>query len=135
MSQPDKSAFAVPGPEEIFQTGLDEGEFRIQKCGDCDAHIFYPRALCDKCGSPKLETVVAAGGGTVYSTSVVRQRPDDGPDYNIAIVELAEGPRMLTRVEEIDPGEVTIGMDVSAFVGEIDDQKVVLFRPAGGGSN
>ena len=131
MGQPDKFDFSVPGPEEIFQTGLEEGKFRIQKCGACDAHIFYPRALCNKCGSPNLETVVAAGVGTVYSTSVVRQRPEDGPDYNIAIVELAEGPRLLTRVEDIDPGEVSIGMDVAAFIGKIDDKKVVLFRPTG----
>lgn len=121
-----------PGPEEIFQRGVDDGEFNIQQCGDCGKHVFYPRGLCPHCGSLKLSFAAASGNGTVYATSVVRQRPEDGPDYNIAVVELAEGPRMMTRVVDIDPSDVEIGQAVEAFVGEVDGAKVVLFRPAGG---
>ena len=46
-----------PGPEASFREGLAAGEFRIQKCGDCDSHIFYPRAMCPECGSMNVVTL------------------------------------------------------------------------------
>ncbi|HEX4111054.1 MAG TPA: OB-fold domain-containing protein, partial [Stellaceae bacterium] len=73
----------------------------------------------------------ASGKGTVYSTSVVRQRPEDGPDYNIALIDLAEGPRMMSRVTDIPAPEVKIGMAVEAYIGDLDKETLVLFRPAG----
>ena len=120
------------GPDAAFAAGLAEGEFRIQRCGSCGAHIHYPRALCLKCGSSELETVRASGRGTVHATSVVRVRPEHGENYNIALVDLAEGPRMMTRVVDTAPEDVRIGDAVTAFVGEIEGEKVILFRPAGG---
>lgn len=120
------------GPDAAFAAGLAEGEFRIQRCGRCGAHIHYPRALCPKCGSSELEAVPASGRGTVHATSVVRVRPEYGENYNIALVDLAEGPRMMTRVVDTAPEDVRIGDAVTAFVGEIDGEKVILFRPAGG---
>ena len=118
------------GPDALFAAGLEEGEFRIQRCASCGTHIHYPRALCPACGSRDLETVRASGRGTVHATSVVRVRPGHGEDYNIALVDLAEGPRMMTRVVDTDPQDVRISDAVTAFVGEIEENKVVLFRPA-----
>ena len=132
MGQPTEALFAAPGPEAVFRDGLEVGEFLIQKCGECASHIFFPRALCPDCGSARLGSVPASGKGVVYSTSVVRNRPDRGGDFNIAIVELAEGPRLMSRVVDVEPEAVTIGLAVEAFVGEIDETKVVLFRPAAG---
>lgn len=119
-----------PGPDAVFAAGLEKGEFRIQRCASCGRHIHYPRALCPDCGSADLESVLASGRGTVYATSVVRVRPGHGEDYNIALVDLAEGPRMMTRVVDTDPQDVRIGDGVTAFVGEIEGNRVVLFRPA-----
>ena len=116
-----------PGPLKVFEDALARGEFKIQQCKDCGRHVFYPRHLCNHCGSNNLKWVAASGRGTVYSTSVVRRRPDKGGDYNIALVDLEEGPRMLSRVVDIDPVEVTIGMSVSAHVGVIDEQPAVVF--------
>ncbi len=132
LSDPITTAesFDARRPEAEFQEGLERGELRIQKCGACGFRVFYPRLLCPKCGSARLESVVAAGRGRVYSTSVVRERPDAGSDYNISIVELVEGPRLLTRIVDVDPGKVRIGMAVDAFVGELDGHRVVLFRPS-----
>jgi uncharacterized OB-fold protein len=59
---------------------------------------------------------------------VVRLRPEDGADYNIALIDLAEGPRLMSRVVDSAPQDVRIGDDVTAFVGEIDGNRVVLFR-------
>ena len=123
-----------PGPDAVFAAGLEDGEFRIQRCGNCGAHIHYPRALCPECGSADLAAVRASGRGTVYATSVVRVRPGHGENYNIALVDLAEGPRMMTRVVDIAPENVRIGDAVTAFVGEIEGDKVVLFRPAAAAS-
>ncbi len=122
--------FQGTGPDAAFEAGLAEGEFRIQRCASCGVHVHYPRALCPDCGSAELDAVPASGEGTVYATSVVRVRPGHGEDYNIALVDLAEGPRMMTRVVDIDPEEVRIGDAVTAFVGEIEGNRVVLFRPA-----
>ena len=127
--------FAGPGPYQVYQEALAGGEFRIQQCNSCGKHFFYPRAVCKYCGSPDLKWVVPTGNGVVYSTSVVRQRPEKGPDYNVALVDLEEGTRMLTRVVEIDPEQVTIGMQVQGFVGEIDGEPAYVFRPATGGNS
>ena len=130
MNATADNSFAGPGPEAVFQEGLAEGQFLIQKCDGCGAYVFYPRALCPDCGSPRLTVCEAGGGGTVYSTSVVRQSPKAGPDYNISVIELSEGPRMMSRVVDMDPAEVKIGMAVKAFVGAIGETPVVLFRKA-----
>ncbi|MCC6201549.1 MAG: OB-fold domain-containing protein [Gammaproteobacteria bacterium] len=126
-------AFAGPGPEAIYEEGLTQGVFRIQRCRACGAHVFYPRALCLCCQSPDLEWVTASGRATVHATSVVRQKPEDGGDYNIALVDLEEGPRMLTRVVDIAPEQVRIGMQVMGSVGAVDGEPAVLFRPSAGG--
>ena len=127
--------FTGPGSYQVYQEALASGEFRIQQCNHCGKHFFYPRAVCKYCGSPDLKWVVPSGNGIVYSTSVVRQRPEKGPDYNVALVDLEEGTRMLTRVVEIDPEQVTIGMQVQGFVGEIDGEPAYVFRPATGGNS
>jgi uncharacterized OB-fold protein len=124
------SPFAGDGPERQFRTGLAAGEFNIQRCGGCGKYVFYPRALCNHCGSPELKWEKASGDGTVYSTSIERTKPEAGGDKNIAVVELAEGPRLLTRITDIAPAEVKIGMKVTAHIGEADGIKMILFRKA-----
>ena len=57
----------------------------------------------------------------------MRQKPEKGGDYNVALVELEEGPRMMSRVVDVDPAKVTIGMAVSAHIGLIDGQHAVVF--------
>ncbi len=104
----------------------------IQHCKNCSGYIYFPRALCPHCASPDLEAQEASGRGTVYSTTVVRRKPERGGDYNVALVDLAEGPRMMSRVEGIAPDEVRIGMEVTARILARDDGNLVVFVPAGG---
>jgi uncharacterized OB-fold protein len=66
----------------------------------------------------------------VYTTSVVRQRPERGGDYNLALIDLDEGPRMMSRVEGIEPTEVTIGLKVKAKVDTSGDDPIVVFEKA-----
>ncbi len=104
------------GPESIYEEYLAKGEFRIQLCNGCERHVFYPRALCPHCGSSSLQWAKPTGAGTVYSTTVMRRRPEAGGDYNVCLVALQEGPRLMSRVEGVAPTDVFIGMQVKARI-------------------
>ena len=123
----NKNDTGQPGPLQVFEDHVSQGEFRIQQCKDCGGHVFYPRYLCNHCGSSDLKWVEVSGRGIVYSTSVVRRKPERGGDYNISLIDREEGPRMMSRVMDVDPDQVTIGMAVSAHVGLIDDKPAVVF--------
>jgi uncharacterized OB-fold protein len=114
------------GPEKRFFDALAEGRFEIQRCAACGKHVFYPRVLCPHCGSERLDWVAPSGRGTVYSTTVVRRKPADGGDYNVCLVDLAEGVRLMSRVVTVAPTEVKIGMAVKARIAE----GLVEFTPA-----
>ena len=116
----------MPGPEKIYQDKLAQGIFEIQRCSACAKHVFYPRVVCPHCGDERLEWTAPSGRGTVYSSTVIRRKPADGGDYNVALVDLAEGPRMMSRIVTSAPDAVRIGMAVKARVAE----GVVEFTPA-----
>ena len=114
------------GPEKQYFDKLAAGRFEIQRCAGCGKHVFYPRVLCPHCGGERLEWVAPSGRGTVYSTTVVRRKPADGGDYNVCLVDLAEGPRMMSRVVCVRPEQVKIGMAVAARIAD----GLVEFTPA-----
>ncbi len=118
------------GPEHDYKQKLEQSRFEIQKCGACAKHVFYPRVLCPHCGADKLGWVAASGNGVVYSTTVVRRKPDVGGDYNVALVDLAEGPRMMSRVAGLEPAAVKIGMKVKARIVRDGEMPVVEFTAA-----
>ncbi len=91
--------------------------------------FFYPRVCEPVTGDTSLEWQEASGGGTVYSTTIIRRKADKGGDYNLALIDLEEGPRLLSRVEGVAPDKVVIGMRVEARVGEIDGEPAILFTP------
>ena len=119
------------GADKYFHTQLQAGVFTIQHCGQCNNSIFYPRMICPHCGSDDLHWYEPSGKGTVYSTTVVRNKPEKGGDYNVALIDLEEGPRMMSRVEQIAPDEVKIGLAVNARVKQTDDSALLVFVPAG----
>jgi uncharacterized OB-fold protein len=130
MSDKPRAPIANPGPDHVYQEALANGAFQIQRCDECGFHIFYPRVLCPECGSSRITWVAASGKGTVYSTTTIRQRPEAGGNKNLCVVELAEGPRMMSRVEGIAAEEVKIGMAVTAEIaGKDDEQRYIVFRP------
>lgn len=116
-------------PESEFQQFLAAGSFRIQRSRMTGRYIFYPRVAEPGTGSTDLEWVEASGRGVVYSTTVIRQKPPT-PSYNLALIDLAEGPRMMSRVVGIAPEEVKIGMAVKAKIVPENDQTLVVFEPA-----
>ena len=72
----------------------------VQRCRACGHHQFYPRPFCLACESTDVPWVRAAGTGTIYSMTTVHMQiaPEFEPPYVVAIVQLDEGPRLLTNV-------------------------------------
>jgi uncharacterized OB-fold protein len=127
-------AAQVVGPEEQFFRFLREGRFMIQRNRATGHHVFYPRASTFDPSQESLEWVEASGLGKVYSCTVARRKPEQGGDISLALVDLAEGPRMLSRILGIDPSSVKIGMDVQAHIERPSwnpdgADPVIVFRP------
>ncbi len=122
----------ISGPDSTFRKGLSKGQINLQQCDGCSRSIFFPRVLCPHCGGMSLTWHRASGAGEVHTTTTVRRRPESGGDYNVCMIELAEGVRMMSRVDGIAPADVRIGMKITAFAGEIDGTPAVLCKPAEG---
>ena len=138
MTQAPAYQKPLPQPGPItgpFWQAAKEHRLSIQRCTACQGHVFYPRAICPHCGAADLAWVDVSGRGTVYSFTVARRatmRPFEADvPYVIAIVELAEGPRMTTSIVGCGVDDVRVGM---AVVAEFDDVTpevtLVKFRPA-----
>jgi uncharacterized OB-fold protein len=113
-------------PEQAYFAFLAEGRFMIQRSRASGEHVFYPRVAAPRTGTLDLEWVPASGDGTVYATTVVRRKPPE-PAFNVALIDLAEGPRMMSRVEGVAPQDVRIGMAVKARIDTVDGKPLVVF--------
>jgi uncharacterized OB-fold protein len=88
-----------------FWAAAAEHKLLIQRCAACGTHQFYPRPFCLSCGGRQVEWVEAAGTGTVHATTRVHLQvlSDLEPPYIVALVELDEGPRLVTNLVEPTP--------------------------------
>ena len=86
----------MTGPEAEYRAHLEAGRFMIQRSRSTGRYVFYPRIAVPGTGETDLEWVPASGGGTVYAITVNRSR--EGA-YNLALIDLDEGPRMMSRIE------------------------------------
>lgn len=115
-------------PTSTYFKHLDEGRFLIQRSASTGEWVFYPRMIAPVSGATDLEWVEPSGLGTVYATTVKRLKPP-AENVNIAIVELDEGPRLMTHVQSIPAEDVFIGMRVRAKVVDgPDSRKIVVFE-------
>lgn len=119
---------AAPHPGQEYFAHLAEGRFMLQRSRASGRHFFYPRVAEPASGARDLEWVPASGRGTVYATTVVRPKPPNIP-YNVVLVDLEEGPRVVSRVEGVAPEAVRIGMAVQARVARQDNHAILLFDP------
>lgn len=122
----------TPGVQARHQQALADGRFLIQRCGACSQHIYFPRAICPRCGAADPELVPTPGLGTVHAVTVARRKPDAGGDLSIVLVDLDEGVRLMSRVEGIAPADVKIGQRVKARVQVSEGQGLVVFDVAEG---
>lgn len=117
--------FPVPdGDSKVFWEGVAQGKLLIQRCDACQRSIFYPRSICPHCFSDTLSWVEAQGAGTIYSYTVVHRAfgPFAGQTpFVVALVDLAEGVRMMTRITGSEPAAVRIGAAVRVVFVEVDE--------------
>ena len=114
-------------PAEVYRRYLESGRLGFQRCAGCGTAIFYPRVLCPVCGGAELAWETCSGRGTVYATTAVYRR--DGDPYNVVLVDLEEGFRMISRVEGVPAEEVEIGTRVALRVDRDDEGPVPVFVP------
>ena len=117
-----------------YWEALARHELYFQRCRDCGTKRFYPRAVCPVCLSSATEWVRASGRGTVYSFTVTYQNQAAGfreeLPYVLAVVELAEGPRLMTNVVGCAPEAVRIGMAVEVVFEDVTAEiTLAKFRP------
>lgn len=118
-------------PEQEYFAHLAQGRFMLQRSRSSGRHLFYPRVAEPVTGARDLEWVPASGFGTVYATTVVRPKPPQQP-YNVVLVDLDEGPRMMSRVDNLPAEDVRIGMRVRARITTQDEKPLVVFDAAEG---
>jgi hypothetical protein len=117
----------MTGPEAEYRAHLQAGRFMLQRSRSTGRYVFYPRVLIPGTGERDLEWIAASGSGTVYAITVNRSR--EGA-YNVALIDLDEGPRMMSRVEGVET--VPIGTKVRARIVEEDGAPLVVFDPKAG---
>jgi uncharacterized OB-fold protein len=109
------------------QAALNDGRFLIQRCSGCRRAVYFPRELCPHCGSGQLAFEAPQGTGTVYAVTTVRRKAEAGGDYNVSLIDLDEGVRLMSRVEGLPSSDVRIGQRVKARVVQHNGQGVVVF--------
>jgi uncharacterized OB-fold protein len=134
---PDRIA-PEPTPEtQDFWEGCAAGELRLQRCRQCRHSYFPPRPFCPACASRDVERYAASGLATLYSY-VINHRPraDLGSDpVAIAVVQLAEGPRMMTNIVNCPqtPRALRVDMPVQVvFAPQQNGISLPFFAPVAG---
>jgi len=122
-------ANAATSPLSVYLEHLAKGELAYQFSPEANAAVFYPRVICPFTGSDNLQWRVSQGLGTVHATTVVY--PQKGDPYNVALIDVDEGFRMMSRVEDMAPLDVRIGMRVKFRVraAEGDEPPYPVFMP------
>ncbi len=138
MAQEKKYAKPLPHLDEEnrpWWEALKRHELYLQKCRDCAAIRYYPRAQCPECLSPRTEWVRASGRGKVYTFTATWQNQAAGfresIPYVMAYVQLDEGPKMLTNIIDCGPEQVKIDMPVEVVYEDVTAEVTLAkFRPA-----
>jgi len=123
-----------------YWEGARRGRLVLPRCRACGRAHFYPRVICPFCASRDLEWVQASGRGRLYSFEIAHQILNKAftvkPPVVLAMVELEEGPRLLTNLVNVapDPAAIRCDMPVEVVFEKLTDEITLpMFRPAGGG--
>ncbi len=128
-------AAPLPTPEtQPYWDGCAAGELRLQRCTHCDTPYFPPRPFCPDCLSGEVVWEALSGRGTLH-TYVINQRAAPGFEapYAIAVVQLEEGPRLMSNIVGVEQAPEALVLDMALEVTfEVrGDLQVPVFRPAG----
>ena len=139
MSESPRLPRPKPTPSRdsaFFWEGVSEGKLLAQQCSNCHALRHPPRPMCPSCGSTQWEALTLSGHGTVHSwiEPVHPKLPFFEEPLLVALIDLEEGPRLLSNLCDVKPEDVITGMEVEVFFvpsdpGAKEDQPVHQFRP------
>ena len=117
-------------PRQEYLDYLKKGELAYQVCSETGQVVFYPRVVAPVSGNTNLEWKVSKGLGTVYSTTTVCPRGKES--YDVSLIDMDEGFRLMSRIETLDPMDVKIGMRVKFKVHQDDDSSdpYPVFQPS-----
>jgi len=127
----------IPVPDNVSQTfweGSKAHRLLLQRCGACGAYQFFPQSCCRRCLAENPEWIEASGKGKVYSFTVIHRPPshtfEEDVPYVVAIIELDEGPRLMSNIIEVEPDEVQVNMRVEVIFDDINSMiSLPRFRP------
>lgn len=116
-----------------YYEGLARGEVLITRCRHCGRAQFPPRAVCSACSSAEpAEWFRASGRGLVWSFGIFHKAYLADfitlPPYNVAVVQLEEGPRLISNIVGVPPAELRVDMPVQAVFEQSDDGTLVKFK-------
>jgi hypothetical protein len=114
------------GPQAEWQAHLCAGRFMLQRARGSGCFVFPPRVAVPGSGEGDLQWVPASGRGTVHATTIVRCKPP-AADYNVALIELEEGPRLMSTVPGLAAEDVHIGLPVQARIETTDEGPRLVF--------
>jgi len=134
-------AYARPIPvadeaSKPFFDGANEDKLMLEKCSQCGTHRLPGRERCLDCWSTETEWAQASGKGKLYTFGIMHQKyhpafAEETP-YNYAIVELAEGPRLVTNIVDCEQDDLKTDMPVEAVYDHVSDEATLIrFRPVG----
>ena len=118
----------MSGADALWRDALEDGRFLLQR-GVLSGRAFFPPREAEPGTGEAVEWIAACGAGTVYSVTVIGQKPPLDA-YHVALIELAEGPRVMSRVEGLAADAVKIGMAVTARIVREDRRALLVFDPA-----
>jgi uncharacterized protein len=117
-----------------FWKGCRSGILCLQYCAQCQQYQFYPRLYCMHCGADKISWVTASGRGVIYSYTIIHQNKSpefvqDTP-YNVAVIQLEEGPRMMSNIIGISPEDLRVDLPVKIVFDPVTDTiSIPRFEP------
>lgn len=107
----------------------------LRVCTECGARLLYPRTRCPHCGSAAFTDEAASGRATLVSWSVVRRAPSEAfaaeVPYTVALVRLAEGPQMMTRIVDAEASDLREGLPVRMRFAAVGGRDLPVFAPEG----
>lgn len=123
----------VDPDSESWWQAIQDRQLMINRCGACGRNSLSARPFCPLCWSEDVVLTPASGRARLYTWSVVHQNAapfDDRTPYVLAIVDLAEGPRLMTVIENCPAEDLHADMNLTVEFRDDEDGFVVpIFRP------
>lgn len=128
-----KSPEPTKATEEYWNYTTEE-QLAIPFCNDCDEYFFFPRSRCPICMSEDIDFRTVSGDATLVSYTTIHRAPtrnyQEMAPYVNALVDLAEGVRLMTIIDVDSEAELNIGMDLEVTFAETESEyKLPFFQP------